>query len=97
MKDNIIQLSPKGIPTPRYHAQRIRQDRDPDLFVTMVNNHPGHIARAKAKRDRIIEAARKQAEADRLAHEDAERLTLALGQLSIGSILALTVTAALAL
>lgn len=94
---NIIELNPKGIPTPRYTVQRRRQDRDPDLFIDMLNNHPAHIARAKAKRDRIIEAAKAKAEADRQAHEDAERLTMALGHLSIGSLLALTVTAALAL
>lgn len=97
MKDNIIQLAPRGVQTPRYRAQRIKQDRDPDLFINMINSHPGHITRAKAKRDRIIARAKAKANADHQAHEDAERLTMALGQLSIGSILALTVTAALAL
>lgn len=34
--------------------------RDPDLFVNMVNNDPQHIARAKAKRERIIAEAQKK-------------------------------------
>lgn len=28
--------------------------RDPELFVNMVNNDPQHIARAKAKRERVF-------------------------------------------
>lgn len=34
-----------------------RDFRDLDLFVNMVNNDPDHIARAKAKRDRVRAAA----------------------------------------
>lgn len=33
-----------------------REFRDLDLFVNMVNNDPEHIARAKAKRDRVLTA-----------------------------------------
>lgn len=39
-----------------------RQARDLDLFVNMVNNDPQHIARAKAKRDRVLAEERRKAE-----------------------------------
>ena len=97
MRDNIITLAPRGIPTPRYRAQQIRQDRDQDLFLNMVNSHPGHIARAKTKRDRIIQEARAKAEAERLSREEQDRLTETMAHISVGSLLALTLTAALTL
>lgn len=37
-----------------------RMARDLDLFVDMVNNDPQHIARAKAKRDRVMAQETKQ-------------------------------------
>ena len=97
MRDNIIQLAPRGVQTPRYRAQQIRQDRDPDLFINMINSHPGHLARAKAKRDRVIEAALAKAAAEQRSREEQDRLAQNLAQVSVGSMLALTLTAALAL
>lgn len=55
-----------------------RQDKDLELFVNMVNNDPQHIARAKAKRDRVL---RQQAEAAE-APKPMEPETAALGVLS---------------
>lgn len=95
MKNNVIQLSPAGIKTPRYRAQRIMQDLDQDLMLNMVNSHPGHLARARAKRDRIIEETRRQAEAEARAQKDTEAFTVFLGGLSVSTILALTVAVAL--
>lgn len=97
MNNNVISISPAGIPTPRYRAQRIRQDLDQDLMLNMVNSHPGHLARARAKRDRIIEETRRQAEAEARAKQEAERFELFLGGLSVSTLLALTVGAALIL
>lgn len=34
--------------------------RDPELFVNMVNNDPQHIARAKAKRERVLAKSEKK-------------------------------------
>jgi len=97
MKDTIIELAPKGIPTPLYKAQRIRQDRDPDLFVNMLANHPMHIARAKAKAARVQAEAQARAVAQRRRQEDADQLISSLSQLSMGTTLAVILTAALAL
>lgn len=52
-----------------------RQDKDLDLFVNMVCNDPQHIARAKAKRTRVL---RQQAE----AKKPMEPETAALGVVS---------------
>lgn len=39
-----------------------RKQRDPDLYVNLLANHPEHIARAKAKAERVRkEAARLKA------------------------------------
>lgn len=43
------------------NMKTIREERDfrnLDLFVDMVNNDPEHIARAKAKRERVLAAQR---------------------------------------
>jgi hypothetical protein len=55
-----------------------RQDKDLETMMNVVNNDPGHIARAKAKRDRIL---RQQAEAAE-APKPMEPETAALGVLS---------------
>ena len=94
MKDNIIQINP-GARTAPNRVQRIKQNLDPDLFPRMLASHQGHIQRAQAKRDRIIRDAQRQAEAERRSRAEAEELARNLGQLSIGSLLALTLTAAL--
>ena len=81
MKDNIIQINPSTCTTPN-RVQQIKDSLDLDLFPRMLANHPEHIARAKAKRDRII-AARRQAQ------RDEENFTLFLGGLSVSAMLGL--------
>lgn len=98
MKDNVISIhAVRGIPTPRYRAQRIRQDQDQDLFVNLLANHEGHLARSKAKAQRVIEETMQRAEAEARAKQEAERFELFLGGLSVSTLLALTVGAALIL
>lgn len=58
--------------------RQARQDKDLETMMNIVNNDPGHIARAKAKRDRIL---RQQAEAAE-APKPMEPETAALGVLS---------------
>ena len=91
--NNIIPFA--GIPTPRFKAQQIKQDLDQDLFVRMVNSHPGHIARAKAKRAQAIAAMQKEEEAARLEKEDLEKLVQTIGGLSVSTILTMAFVAAL--
>lgn len=81
MKDNIIQINPSARTTPN-RVQQIKDSLDLDLYPRMLANHPEHIARSKAKRDRII-AARQKAE------QDAENFTLFLGGLSVSAMLGL--------
>lgn len=90
---NIIYL--KGVPTPQYRAQRIRQDRDQDLFVDMLANHPEHIARSKAKAQRYIEAKIQKAkdEADRQDLQD--RLLRIFTHVAVFAVLALMVVIAI--
>ena len=59
--NNIIQFT--GIRTPKYRAQRIMQDRDQDLFVDLLANHPAHIARSRAKAEAYVMACAREARA----------------------------------
>lgn len=50
MRDNIIAL-PVGRIRRDTAVNRRKQSRDPDLFVNLVENDPGHIARREARRE----------------------------------------------
>lgn len=101
MKNNVIYINGTGavtgVPTPRYKAQKIRQDRDPDLFINMLAHHPGHIARAKEKRERILAEERAREEAARRARAENQRTISTVGQVSMATMLAMTVATALQL
>ena len=93
MKNNIIQFT--GIPTPRYTAQKIRQDLDQDLFVDLLASHPEHIARAKAKHEQYVMARAREA-ADEVARIEArERLLNIVGHIAVFALMALMVAVAL--
>lgn len=91
--NNIIYLT--GVPTPKYRAQRVRQDRDQDLFVDLLAHHPEHIARARAKAEAyVMEKAREAA--DEVAREaERERLLSIFGHVAVFALLALMVVVAL--
>lgn len=93
MTNNIIPF--RGIQTPRYKAQKIRQDRDQDLFVDLLAHHPEHIARARAKAEAyVMEKAREAA--DEVAREaERERLLSIFGHVAVFALLALMVVVAL--
>lgn len=93
MTNNVIQFT--GITTPRYKAQRIRQDRDQDLFVDLLANHPAHIARAKARRWEYVKAVAERAAEERAREEDREKLLSIVGQVAVFALLALMVVVAL--
>lgn len=93
MNSNIIHFT--GVRSPRYKAQRIRQDRDPDLFVDMLANHPAHIARAKAKYQAHMERVTQEAARERARQEDRERLLSIVGHVAVFALLALMVVVAL--
>lgn len=70
--NNIVYLT--GVPTPRYRVQRIRQNLDQDLFVDFLANHPEHLARSKAKGERIVAQRRRELEERRRREARRERL-----------------------
>lgn len=55
MENNVIYIDS----VPRSRVQQIKDSLDLDLYPRILANHPEHIKRAKAKRDRI-EAERKE-------------------------------------
>lgn len=85
----------KGVPSPQYRAQQIRQDRDQDLFVDMLNHHPDHIARSKAKGWAYVQKIAEEVAEERAREEDRERLLSVLAHISFFSLLALMVVMAL--
>lgn len=93
--NNIIYMH--GVPTPKYKAQQIRQDLDPDLFVDMLAGHPEHIRRAKEKYRACMAEAAKRAAREQETEESRERLLSVLGHLAVFSLLALVVTVAMVL
>ena len=93
MKNNVINFT--GIQTPRYRAQRIRQDRDQDLFVDLLARHPGHIARAKAKREAYVKAQAREAAAEEARLEAQERTLTIVGHIAVFALLAMILAWAL--
>lgn len=87
--NNIIQFS--GIKTPRYKAQRIRQDMDQDLFVDLLANHPEHISRAKAKREEYLARKAMEAAMKSARKKEQEWLLRIFGNVAVWSLLALMV------
>ena len=57
------------------NIQKIKQACDPDLYVNMLANDPAHIARSKAKAQRVERTRRRSAAK---AQEDAS-MTTAVG------------------
>lgn len=93
MTNNIIQFT--GIKTPRYKAQRLRQDRDQDLFVDLLANHPEHIARARAKAEAYVMEKAREAADDVAREAEREKLLFVVGHIAVFALLALMVVAAL--
>ncbi len=61
------------------HIADVKQRKDPDLYVNMVNNDPQHIARAKAKAVRVRqEVLRQQAAEQWYRREAAQMMFLSL-------------------
>lgn len=56
MKNNVIALYAGGVPA-------VREIDDPDLYVRMVERHPGHIQRRKKRKDARKRALRRAEEA----------------------------------
>lgn len=84
-----------GLATPRYGAQRVAQNLDPDLFVRMLYNHPEHIERSKEKREQILEENRRKKLAEKMAEYRKERQMVFLGFCTIVSTLLAAVLASL--
>lgn len=97
--NNVIDITTavRGIPTPRFQTQRVKQNHDPDLFVKMLANHPGHIQRRQTRRDQYYEEARRQAEAEKQDREEQESLLMTMGTISVFSMLGLLLTTGLLL
>lgn len=93
--NNVIYLT--GIPSPKTRLQQRVQDLDPDLFPRMLANHPAHIARSRAKAERIKAEIEARAKAEKEEKAAAERFTQFLGGLSVASMLGLILVVALAL
>lgn len=91
--NNVIYL--KGVPTPKYRAQRIKQDRDQDLFVDLLAHHPEHIARSKAKAQKYIEQKVQAAEDEAARQNMQEKLLSIFGHIAVFAVLALMVVIAL--
>lgn len=71
-----------GLATPRYGAQRVAQNLDPDLFIRMLQNHPEHIERSKQKGQRIREEARQRVLAEQEEMDRKDQQMIVLGFLS---------------
>lgn len=80
MRDNIIAL-PVGRIRRDTAVNRRKQSRDPDLFVNLVENDPGHIARREARREAHYRALA-------LEREDSDRRMMTVGTISMFSMLA---------
>lgn len=93
MTNNIIPF--RGIQTPRYKAQRVRQDRDQDLFVDLLAHHPAHIARAKAKAEAYAKEKAREAEEEAAREAEREKLLSVVGHVAFFALLALMVVVAL--
>lgn len=93
MTNNIIPF--RGIQTPRYKAQRLRQDRDQDLFVDLLARHPAHIARAKAKAEAYAKEKAREAEEEAAREAEREKLLSVVGHVAFFALLALMVVVAL--
>lgn len=91
--NNIIYLT--GVPTPKYRAQRVRQDRDQDLFVDLLARHPAHIARAKAKAEAYAKEKAREAEEEAAREAEREKLLSVVGHVAFFALLALMVVVAL--
>ena len=61
MRNNIIAL-PAGRIQRNSPIHRRKKDLDQDLFVNMVENDPGHIARREARREAYWQAAAQERE-----------------------------------
>lgn len=70
-----------GIVSPRYVAQKVAQNNDPDLFIDMLASHPEHIERSKEKRNRILadRIIREQMELEKKEEREALIFKMALG------------------
>lgn len=63
--DKVIDITAvRGIPTPRFPVQMAKQDLDPELFVKMLAEHPGHNERLKELRERHYATIRLQEAAE---------------------------------
>lgn len=85
MRNNIIAL-PAGRIRRNSPIHRRKKDLDQDLFVNMVEAHPGHIARREARRDAHLATLQtEQAKADGLTELLATTtfLSLAGGTLAV--------------
>lgn len=93
MGNNVIYI--KGIPTPKYRAQQIKQDLDLDLFPNMLANHPEHIKRSKAKRDRIMAERKEKSEERARRAKENENMLMFLGGMTVSLLLAVITLVAL--
>jgi len=91
MENNIIYITD----APRSRVKQIKDSLDLDLYPRLLANHPEHIKRAKAKRDRV-EAERKE-KANEMARKTKENETLMtlLGGMSASLVMVLAVLIAL--
>lgn len=80
-----------GIATPRYTTQKVAQNLNPDLFIDMLDRHPEHIARSKAKRERILEENRRKKMAASARKHRLQSQMVFLGYLSAISALVATI------
>ena len=76
---------PTGIATPKFLVGQTVQNLDPDLFVRMLYNHPGHIERSKAKKQRIAEEKKKKEREAKEAEIRKDRQMIILGFTSVVS------------
>lgn len=89
MRNNIIAL-PAGRIRRNSPIHRRKKDLDQDLFVNMVENDPGHIARREARREAYYKAQAQE-------REEAHDLTKLLGMTTFFSLTGGTLAVALAL
>lgn len=80
-----------GIATPRYTTQKVAQNLNPDLFIDMLDHHPEHIERSKAKRERILEENRRKKMAMEAKRHRMQNQMVFLGYLSALSALVATI------